>query len=156
MTNATRLQDFDHKLNQSSRQRDAQNVSDALTHLLQHAACPAAGQTPGLVPLNSDQGQQAMLAAFANQVQLQAEAKVQMAKRKRLRSEQQARTAAQEATARLQQSASAGRHRGNSCCSQDLQPRRSQYTCFMWGLQTAQNWASQEWLPNTAHEVKEA
>lgn len=81
MTNVTRLQEFDHKLNQSKCQRDARNVSDALTYSLQRAACPAAGQTPGLVPSNSDQGQQAMLAAFVNQMQVQAEAKVQRASR---------------------------------------------------------------------------
>ena len=114
MTNVTRLQEFNRKLKQLSCQRGARNVSDALTYSLQRAACPAAGQTLGLVPPTSDPGQQAMLAAFANQMQLQAEAKVQRAKRKRLRSEQQARIAAQEATARLQQSAPAGRHHGNT------------------------------------------
>ena len=70
--------------------------------------------TQDLVPPNSDQGHQAMLSEFAKQMQLRTEARVQRAKRRRLISEQQARTAAQEATARLQQSAPAGRHHGST------------------------------------------
>lgn len=50
MTNFTRLQESEHKLNQLSRQHDARNVSDALKYSLQRAACPVAGQTLGLVP----------------------------------------------------------------------------------------------------------
>lgn len=133
LTNADRLQEFDHMVNQKCRQRDARNSSETLTYSLQHPACPPADQTVELVPSSSPQCPQVTLAAFAGhmasvnaaaslfpddsrveppQQQLDGEAKLQRVKRKRSRSQQQAETATSEATAESQQPAPAGRQHG--------------------------------------------
>ena len=60
MTNVGRLQQYDHKVSQGSYQRDARNMSEALSYSLRLPACPPAAET-GLMPANAAQGFQAGL-----------------------------------------------------------------------------------------------
>ena len=61
MTNVGRLQRYDHKVSQGSYQRDARNMSEALSYSLRLPECPPAAETVGLMPANTAQGFQACL-----------------------------------------------------------------------------------------------
>ena len=109
LTNVARLQDFDERVDQESRQRNARNASEALTELLQLFRCPPDALTTGLMAANTAQGDQAVPTAIkqgmagrsaaapllrnaspvlSQQEHQQPEAKVQRDKRQNLRAQQ--------------------------------------------------------------------